>query len=66
MSNQLTWKSAVHSKAFIVQLVVTIMALLTILLALPYYFHSVIGPKPGLQLQDPILNLFTPQDFSVL
>jgi len=42
------------------------MALLTILLALPYYFHSVIGPKPGLQLQDPILNLFTPQDFSVL
>jgi len=66
VSNQLTWKSAVHSKAFIVQLVVTIMALLTILLTLPYYFHSVIGPKPGLQLQDPILNLFTPQDFSVL
>jgi hypothetical protein len=66
VSNQLTWNSAVHNKAFIVQVVITVVALLTILLSLPYYFHSVIGPKPGLQLQDPILNLFPPQDFSVL
>jgi PAP2 superfamily C-terminal len=66
VSHQLTWNSAVRNKAFICQLVVTVVALLTILLSLPYYFHSVIGPKPGLQLHDPILNLFPPQDFSVL
>lgn len=66
MSHPLTWNSAVRNKTFIVQLVVTVVALLTILLSLPYYFHSVIGPKPGLQLKDPILNLLPPQDFSVL
>jgi hypothetical protein len=33
---------------------------------LPYFFHSVIGPKPGWQLEDPILKLFIPRDFSVL
>ncbi|MEQ1587333.1 MAG: phosphatase PAP2-related protein [Cyclobacteriaceae bacterium] len=66
MSDQPTWNSAIHNKNFVVQLVFTIVALLSILLYLPHYFHSVIGPRPGRQLHDPILNLFTPQDFSVL
>jgi PAP2 superfamily C-terminal len=66
VSGQPTWNSAIHNKSFVVQLVITIVALLSILLYLPHYFHSVIGPRPGWQLQDPILNLFIPQDFSVL
>lgn len=66
MSNQPTWNRAIHNKKFVVQLVITIVALLCILFYLPHYFHSVIGPRPGRQLSDPILNLFMPQDFSVL
>lgn len=66
MSDQPTWNNAIHNKRFVVQLVITSAALLSILLYLPHYFHSVIGPRPGRQLHDPILNLFMPQDFSVL
>lgn len=66
MSHQPTWNSAIRNKSFVAQLVITIAALLSILLYLPHYFHSVVGPRPGWQLNDPILNLFTPQDFSVL
>lgn len=66
MSDQPTWNNAIHNKSFVGQLVITIAALLSILLYLPHYFHSVIGPRQGRQLHDPILNLFIPQDFSVL
>lgn len=66
MSGQHTWNSAIHNKNFVVQIVVTSVALLIILFYLPTYFHTVIDPRPGWQLQDPVQNLFAPRDFSVL
>jgi len=66
VSRQDSWNSAIHNRSFVVQFVITIVALLSILFYLPHYFHSVIGPRPGLQLHDPVLNLFKPQDYSVL
>ncbi len=64
MSNHRSWKSAIHDKGFVIQLVVSVIVLLSIILYLPHYFHNIIGPKPGWQLEDPILSLFTPVDSS--
>lgn len=38
--------------------------ILVIVSFLPYFFHSIIGPKPGLRITDPVLNVFAPQDHS--
>jgi hypothetical protein len=32
---------------------------------LPYYFINILLPKPGFPLNDPVLNFFTPKDWSI-
>jgi membrane-associated phospholipid phosphatase len=46
------------------QLTSVVVILLLVLLYLPTYFHTVIGPKPGTVLNDPVLNFFNPRDYS--
>jgi len=46
------------------QLIVISIAILIVISLLPYFFHSVIGPKPGLVINDVLLNAVTPRDHS--
>lgn len=58
------WPAAFQNKSFAVQLIVTSIAILIIVSLLPYFFHGIIGPKPGTSINDFVLNAFTPHDFS--
>lgn len=59
-----SWKSALSDKKFVIQLGVVIVALVIVISFLPWYFQFVIGPKQGVYLNDPILSLVTPIDFT--
>lgn len=59
-----SWRDAISNKKFVVQFVVTLIALSIVILFLPWYFQSVIAPKPGIHLHDPILALVNPVDFT--
>ncbi|MGC4022959.1 MAG: hypothetical protein QM734_13955 [Cyclobacteriaceae bacterium] len=37
----------------------------SICISLPYFFNNILQPKPGVQLSDPVLNFFTPKDWSI-
>jgi hypothetical protein len=60
------WLFAIRQKSYRFQLIVVVAALLAILLYLPTYFHTVIGPREGVLLNDFVLNAFTPGDYSWL
>lgn len=49
---------------FRIQITLLVLAILLVVSMLPYYFHTFIGPKPGFQLNDLVLNHFSPQDHS--
>lgn len=38
--------------------------LIGMILFMPYYYRELLGPKPGYLLYDPVLNFFTPTDWS--
>lgn len=58
------WKEAFQRRGFIFQLIFFTTSILIVVSFLPYFFHSVIGPKPGITINDSLLNSFTPQDNS--
>jgi hypothetical protein len=58
------WTLALQKKSFAVQLILVSVSILIVISLLPYFFHSVIGPKPGAIINDFLLNAFTPQDHS--
>lgn len=60
------WREALSNKRFRIHLTVTISILILIALFIPFFFHQIIQPKPGLQLNDALLNYLTPRDWSAL
>lgn len=58
------WTAAFQNKSFSVQFIFASVALLIVVSLLPYFFHSIIGPRPGISINDFVLNAFTPQDHS--
>jgi len=58
------WTAAFQNKRFVVRLIFTSVALLIVVSLLPYFFHSIVGPRPGISINDFVLNAFTPQDHS--
>jgi hypothetical protein len=58
------WIAAFENKRFTVHLIVTSVTILIVVCLLPYFFHSIIGPKPGIFINDFVLNTFTAQDHS--
>jgi hypothetical protein len=59
-----SWKAALRNRKYLVRLIVVSVLLVSVLLGLPYYFQSVIGPRPGFTLQDPFFAIVQPRDFS--
>jgi PAP2 superfamily protein len=62
--HHVTWHEALKNRRFILQFVLLVIAIPLVVSFMPYYFHSVIGPKRGAFLNDFILNLLAPQDHS--
>ena len=59
-----SWTEAIKKKSFLVQLIVFTISILAVVLFLPYFFHTIIGPKPGVRINDLVLNAFAPRDNS--
>ncbi|MCU0368129.1 MAG: sphingomyelin synthase family protein [Cyclobacteriaceae bacterium] len=58
------WKEAFQAKVFRYQFIGVLVSLIAVLIYLPTFFNEVIGPKKGLVLNDFVMGLFTPQDYS--
>lgn len=64
MSNRLSWKEALSKKHFRIHLIASGFAGVLIISFLPYFFTEILLPKPGVALNDYILNQLEPRDWS--
>ena len=64
MDQKNRWTEALQMRSFVIQLIFVTIFILVIVSSLPYFFHSIIGPKPGIRLNDFVLNQFSPRDCS--
>ena len=62
----MTWRESFQNQKFKIWFISIILLLLIFLVSVPWYFKNVIEPKPGIQLNDILLNLFLPVDHSIL
>jgi hypothetical protein len=59
------WKNALQNKRFLFHFILGLIGLTAFALFLPYFFIEILLPKPGEPWVDPILNFFTPRDWSI-
>lgn len=59
------WKVALGNRNFNISLFVSLAGLILFASVLPYYFIHILLPKPGAPFHDPVLNFFTPKDWSM-
>lgn len=64
MSNEGNWQKAIRQKRFRLHLLVTGLGAVSLVLFLPYFFNVILLPKPGVVLNDFILNQLEPKDWS--
>jgi hypothetical protein len=62
---QPTWSVALKNKFFTISLVTAISLLILLTQIVPHFFVGVLLGKPGITLADPVLNSFSPKDWSV-
>jgi hypothetical protein len=60
-----SWKGAFQNKRFIFHFILGLIALIAFAMVLPYFFIEILLPKAGAPMVDPILNFFTPKDWSI-
>jgi membrane-associated phospholipid phosphatase len=59
------WSDAMASRKFILHLVCWLIGLAAFITILPHYFNDVLLYKPGVRLNDFVLNWFAPKDWSI-
>jgi hypothetical protein len=59
------WQVAWGSTRFRVHFILAVLGIIAFAASLPYFFNEILLPKPGVQLDDPILNFFSPKDWSI-
>jgi hypothetical protein len=59
------WKDALRNKRFVFHFILGLIGLTVFALILPYFFIEILLPKPASPLVDPVLNFFTPTDWSI-
>jgi hypothetical protein len=59
------WRESLKNWRFVLPLILALIGLASFSTVLPYFFMEILLPKPGLQLIDPVLNFFTPRDWSM-
>ena len=60
----ITWREWLKSARGRGIILFSLATLLSMVLFMPLYYRHVLGPKVGILLDDPVLNLFTPVDWS--
>jgi len=60
------WSEAIHNQKFKTQFIIVVVLLVAFMLSVPWFFNHVINPKPGILLNDFVLNLFPPADHSAI
>jgi hypothetical protein len=59
------WKVALTSTRFRIHFILAVLGIIAFASSLPYFFNEILLPKPGIQLDDPVLNFFSPKDWSI-
>lgn len=59
------WRLALSNRNFLISLILSLIGITAFATVLPFYFINILLPKPGSPLSDPILNFFTPRDWSI-
>ncbi len=59
-----SWKEAIGTRRFRIQSVTTILSLATLAIVMPIFFELVIHDKPGIHLNDWVLDRITPKQVS--
>lgn len=59
------WRPALGNRNFVIGLILSLIGVIVFASILPYFFVQIILSRPGVQLNDPILNFFTPKDWSI-
>ncbi len=60
----MTWRDVLKTWRGRVAIVFCVATLGMIVFYMPHFYHDILTPKPGYRLQDPVLDLFTPRDWS--
>ena len=66
MSKEPSWRQALNQKSFRVHLFVSIVAAVFLISFIPYFFTAILLPKPGIILNDFVLDQLEPKDLSWL
>ncbi|MBL7846399.1 MAG: hypothetical protein JNL40_02935 [Cyclobacteriaceae bacterium] len=61
---EITWRDWLHSSRGRGILIFCVATLVSMVLFMPIYYREILAPKVGILLNDPILNFFTPSDWS--
>jgi len=62
---RLQWREAFQNRRFLFSFLISLAGLLIFAGYLSYFFNFILLPKPGTQLSDPVLNMFSPKDWSI-
>jgi hypothetical protein len=65
MSLFVEWRQALSNRNFVFSLILSLIGVTAFASVLPYYFINILLPKPGSPISDPVLNFFTPRDWSI-
>jgi hypothetical protein len=60
----ITWREWVRTPGGRGVIAFCLVTLVGMVLFMPYYYRELLGPKQGYLLDDPVLNFFTPEDWS--
>lgn len=60
----ITWREWLSARRGRTIIVFCLLTLVSMVLFMPLYYRELLGPKVGILLDDPVLNLFTPADWS--
>lgn len=60
----ITWREWLGTRRGRTIIVFCLFTLVSMVLFMPLYYRELLGPKVGILLDDPVLNLFTPADWS--
>jgi len=59
------WKVALKNSRYRFHFILSVLGIVAFAMMLPYFFNEILLPKPGVQLNDPVLNFTQPRDWSI-
>jgi len=59
------WKTALKHSRYRLHFILSVLGIVAFAMTLPYFFNEILLPKPGVQLNDPVLLFAPPKDWSI-